>query len=454
VRLLLLALCRLVVRIFFRRVEVVGEARLPEGGILLAPNHPNALMDPLVLLTQSRRPVSFLAKAPLFRTFLVSIFVKAFEALPVYRAQDGFETSKNKETLTAAAAVLARGGAIAIFPEGRSHDEPKLGRLKTGGARIALGGRALGPPDAPVHIVPCGIVYLDKRTFRSDVVLVYGGAIPVPRIALDDDGEPPREPTEELTEKIREGLDALVVQAEDHELLELSALASSLVRGARRDRGERHSLPGLGASESSGDVERERRLRRAVVETHERLAGSRGPEIASLIERMRGLEALFTHYGLDVDATVRALPALRALLALFALFVFAPLGIAGAAVHYPVYRLVGHVARRMAKGEDVNVATLKMLGGLLFYPIFWLIAAGAALFVSLPLALALLVALPVSAFVALRTFEALPHVATWLRVISLGNDARVLAAERDAIYEELLALYEKTDPSPSTPPAV
>ena len=42
--------------------------------------------------------------------------------------------------------VLGDGGAIGIFPEGLSHDEAHLARLKTGAARLALGAPARAQP--------------------------------------------------------------------------------------------------------------------------------------------------------------------------------------------------------------------------------------------------------------------------------------------------------------------
>ena len=65
-RRLITAALRTVVRIFFRRIEIAGDAQL-EGPVIFAVNHPNALIDPLFLLCFVPRPVSFLAKAPLFR---------------------------------------------------------------------------------------------------------------------------------------------------------------------------------------------------------------------------------------------------------------------------------------------------------------------------------------------------------------------------------------------------
>src|SRR5205085_5440816 len=94
------------------------------------------------------RPVSFLAKSPLFRTPVVSFFVRALDSIPVYRKQDeGADTSRNRETFERAARLLRRGGTIAICPEGASHSEPYLLPLKTGAARIALGAASVKAQD-------------------------------------------------------------------------------------------------------------------------------------------------------------------------------------------------------------------------------------------------------------------------------------------------------------------
>ena len=129
-------------RVFFRRVEVVGRERVPRrGACLFVLNHPNALVDPAFLLCFAPRRVSFLAKSPLFRMPVVGFFIRALDSIPVYRRQDEGEgaASRNRETFEHSAALLRRGGTIAICPEGASHSEPYLLPLKSGAARIALG---------------------------------------------------------------------------------------------------------------------------------------------------------------------------------------------------------------------------------------------------------------------------------------------------------------------------
>ena len=83
---------RLAARIFFRRIEIAGAERVPDSPVIFAVNHPNGLIDPLFLLCFAPRPVSFLAKAPLFRTPLTRWFVRAFDSIPVYRKQDAAKT--------------------------------------------------------------------------------------------------------------------------------------------------------------------------------------------------------------------------------------------------------------------------------------------------------------------------------------------------------------------------
>ena len=140
-RRIIVALLRLAMRVYFRRVEVVGIENVPRASpVIFVLNHPNALVDPAFLLSLAPRRVSFLAKAPLFRMPVLSFLVRAMDSLPVYRRQDeGEDLSKNREMFVAARQLLARGGTIGICPEGVSHDEPRLRPIKTGAARTFAG---------------------------------------------------------------------------------------------------------------------------------------------------------------------------------------------------------------------------------------------------------------------------------------------------------------------------
>ena len=192
-RRIIVALVRFAMRIYFRRVEVVGLEHVPlETPVIFVLNHPNALVDPAFLLGLAPRRVSFLAKAPLFRMPVLSYFVRAVEAIPVYRRQDDDgDVSKNQETFAAARKFLASGGTIGICPEGVSHNEPRLRPIKTGAARIALAALSTGEVKQ-LQIVPAGLYYTSKTKFRSSVLLYFGKPVDVTPVELEPDGNPPR----------------------------------------------------------------------------------------------------------------------------------------------------------------------------------------------------------------------------------------------------------------------
>src|SRR5437763_10530628 len=164
------AILRAVARIFFRRIEIVGQERVPrDAPVIFAVNHPNGLIDPLFLLCYAPRPVSFLAKAPLFRMPVIGWFARGFDSIPVYRLEDNFSPAQNRETFARARETLARGGAIAIFPAGTTHSDRRLKALKTGAARIALGSSL-----PRVFVIPTGLFYTSKQTVRSAAVMYFG----------------------------------------------------------------------------------------------------------------------------------------------------------------------------------------------------------------------------------------------------------------------------------------
>src|SRR5205823_32439 len=143
-----------------------------------------------------------------------------------YRRQDaqtGVSAPQgNRETFGKARALLQRGGALAIFPEGTTHSDPQLRELKTGAARIALGA------SIRVSIVPTGLYYTAKQTFRSSALMYFGAAIVVEPESIDESGEPNPQSVDRLTEKIDRALDDVTLQADSHAALEIIARAERI----------------------------------------------------------------------------------------------------------------------------------------------------------------------------------------------------------------------------------
>ena len=445
VRALLLPLLRAILRIFFRRIEISGAAGVPASGpVIYVLNHPNGLIDPAFLLCLAPRRVSFLAKAPLFRMPIIGAIARAFEAIPVHRRQDeGSDPRKNAETFEAARAVLVRGGTIAVFPEGASHSDPKLRPLKTGTARIALGAAAALPPDLTIEIVPVGLYYRAKQTFRSVALLRFGAPFPVARIALPPGAEPPPEPVRALTAQLEVALRTVTLEAEEANAHALIARAQHIFTAA-------DDIPAQPSSLSS-----EFRLRRRFLVGLD-VARQRWPDrTARLQARLEQYEASLNAAGLDARHLAPRSYAWQRVAAytiksLLFLTLGLPAAVIGLTIHYPAYRTVGWVATGVTKVEEDTLATAKVLSAALLFPLTWTVIVAAIWLWRGPWA-AILVspALPLSGYVALQFAERFDRVlgATRALVIFLFRRRAFLrlTAERRDIHREIVELGREID---------
>ncbi|MCB0855874.1 MAG: 1-acyl-sn-glycerol-3-phosphate acyltransferase, partial [Bacteroidetes bacterium] len=128
-------LVKIGIRVFFRKIVVHGwENRPSEGPLIIAVNHPNTLMDPLLVAVMMKQRVGFLANASLFANKLVNQLFAILHTIPVYRKQDVApgEPIDNDETFGKVYEYLDKNGTIMIFPEGTSFSEMKLRKIKTG----------------------------------------------------------------------------------------------------------------------------------------------------------------------------------------------------------------------------------------------------------------------------------------------------------------------------------
>jgi 1-acyl-sn-glycerol-3-phosphate acyltransferase len=419
----------LALRCFYRIVR--AGPPLPDGPLLLVGNHPNALIDPGLMLAVSSRPLTFLAKEPIFRMPGLGALVRALGALPVVRAQDDPRRMReNLEALGAAARGLAEGRAIALFPEGRSHSEPSLGALKTGAARLAL------QAGVPVRIVPVGLTYAEKGRFRSAVRVEFGPALEVQPAA------PEPERVRALTERIAVALRSLTLELAAWDDLRLIEAADALyvlatdapVRDAERQRLFARGLALLRAEQP----QRAAQLAGEVLAFQRRLAFTRAE-------------------AADLGIRYRPWTVLRFVLRnLVALVLGLPLAAAGVAL-FGIPVVVTRLVLRLAGTEADMVATVKLLAALALGPLYVAaLAVGVGLWLGpwwgVGLAVAALpLALFTRRFIARRA-EAIRDARLFFvlgnrsaRKRKLLADAQALAARVAAVADEVLPRLTGTD---------
>jgi glycerol-3-phosphate O-acyltransferase/dihydroxyacetone phosphate acyltransferase len=187
------AIAGMALRWFYRDVRVRHANRVPRDAtpLVLAVNHPNALVDALLVGWMLPRRMTITAKATLFDNPVVAWFLRVAGVVPLRRASDErrrltaaagraepVDPARNTEAFRAILDRLESGGAVLIFPEGKSHDEPALAPLRTGAARIALQAFRERRMQS-LAILPIGLIFEQKDAPRSRVLIDVGEPLSV-----------------------------------------------------------------------------------------------------------------------------------------------------------------------------------------------------------------------------------------------------------------------------------
>jgi len=421
---------------FFERVEVRHRERVPRmGPVLLCINHPNNLIDSLLVGSVLPRKVHYLATAALFRNPFVARFLLALGVIPVYRkADDPDKMDRNIETFAACDETFDRGRVIAIYPEGATRAEPRVQRIKTGAARITLGYEAHAP--GRLTVVPVGLSFEARRRFRGRVLVSFGEPVDVSSFLAVYRGDPAKA-LHSLTAAIQWAMEREVVHVERIDTAALARAVETLYRGElERELWEERGLSGrrielLPLSGSMAD---------AVEHFREQ-----DPErIERLWQRILGYRAGLAAYRLrDEAGRTRLEPtAERQRVARpWQTIVGLPLFAYGGAVNFLPYYLPGWLAGRTSR-RQTDYATTRLLASIVAFPLFWALetslvgwAAGVAW------AVAFFLSLPLGGLIAYRYLVGTGRLRHQLRfgalLLTRAQEARRFLAERREIVEEL-----------------
>lgn len=420
-------------RIYYR-LTIAGERVPRRGPVLLVANHPNSLVDPLLVCAAAHRPVRFLAKAPLFGDLKTGWMVRSVGAIPVYRRKDDPALmDRNADMFRAAHDALGAGSAVGIFPEGESHSEPALVPLRTGAARILLGTLWSFGIRAPV--VPVGLVFYDKTIFRSPALVAVGE--PVPWEDLGNRGAEDPEAVRALTARIDAALREVTLNLERWE-----------------DRPLVETAVAVWDAEWEGKPDRARRLRRLEATTRILAVLRRDPDpgwdalvrdVGAHRRRLARLRISPRWLGASADLGTGLRWAARRYLLVMPLSVL--LGLAGFLVFLPPYRLTGVVVGRLRLDPDERSTWKLMLGAAIYGAWLLLLAVSAGVLWGVPAAAAVAVGAPGVGIAGLLIREHWRGAWSDARKFFLLRSRRdlmaTLRAEQRSLAERLKALYQE-----------
>lgn len=420
----------------YYRLNVSGQVPVT-GPVLVVANHSNSLMDPALVVFASGRMIRFMAKNTLLTHKQIGWLVRAVGSVPVYRQIDDPRlVTQNFDSFSAVHEAIALGDAVGIFPEGTSHSASRLQPLKTGAARIALGAaKKLGHA---FPIVPIGLVFRDRRTFRSSARVIIGES------CIWDDlahrGSADKEAVRELTRRIDASLRTVTLNLR-------SWADEQLVRCAERVWAAEFGS----ASDGRGELER-------LQATTDALALLRMGEHTGwrrVARELRAHDRILARLHLT-PSTLKARPTIDAsvswLIERLPLLAMLPLAAIGLILFFIPREVTGLVAGKLARaeGEDA-VPTFRVLyGAAIFLLWFILLSVAGGMAFGAPAGFLLFLVLPFLAYAGIKIGDS--QRLSWLVVrrffIMRFQRARIadLRARQRALADSLRTLFENRQP--------
>ena len=430
---------RIAVEIFYKDVHVQGKERLPSRGpLIVAVNHPNTLMDPLLVSLQLKQRTGFLAKSGIFANAPLKWIFSKLHLIPVYRQQDQQEGSaaSNKDTFRKCYEYLLAGGTLMIFPEGSSFNEMKLRKLKTGTARIALETAALRDFKSGMLISPVSLTYSDPIRFRSKLFMRVDEPIVVD-VYADAYRQDPVAAVQQLTDVLRDKLEKnlVITEHKDQELLlmRIKKLYKDHLQEKNRKLLSKDEEFVLLQQIAQGMIHYQRNRAADYTRIQQKVQ-----HYFDCLEETELKEGFFAaDFSTFQKVLFLGLNALYLLLTL-------PFYLLGLITNYLPYILPSHIARWL--GADIEYrAGIMMLSGLFLFPLYYLLMCfGFYAYISKDILLTFLfaVSLPIQGFFVLHYWRIMEKTSSLIRYMSLKKKKNNLLLKLSALRWDIKAELE------------
>jgi 1-acyl-sn-glycerol-3-phosphate acyltransferase len=171
-----------VLSIYYRSIESYGVNFVPKRGrTLIIANHQAGLIDGILILATNKQVIRTLIKHTLWNNPIVAYFATGLGMIPVFRKQDLKPEEMNKpnakdrhkESFSRFEDAMTANENVLIFPEGVSHDNSYVLKLRSGAARMILQTEAKFDFRVGISWLPCSIDLEVKDKPGGRVVIHY-----------------------------------------------------------------------------------------------------------------------------------------------------------------------------------------------------------------------------------------------------------------------------------------
>ena len=214
----------------FRTFETSGTEKIPnDRGSMCSAWHTNGLMDPVTIFLSHPKKFVVGGRHDLVTRPILGFWARKFAVQPVVRKAELLRGGCSEEeanylngrSLLNLATGISHGFGCALFPEGTSHSESHLIRLKTGPFRTVLAAAAHAKANGrkPPALIPIGLHFRTRHLFRTDAWIEYGDLIELPvdnlpqelvdKVGSGDWMEPPADLVTGLRDQLKEKLEPM-----------------------------------------------------------------------------------------------------------------------------------------------------------------------------------------------------------------------------------------------------
>ena len=358
---LLVRIWSLLFRIFYKDLEVEGLENVPKDKpILFVSNHTNAILDPFCIMVALQRRVMITARSTLVRFPFFGMIMKSIGVITFDRSQDKVrnrDRNHNMQSIQKCSDAIHHKKPVCIFPEGQSHSDPKLRPFKNGAARIAIDYEQRYGQNTPLFIVPVGLFFKEKSTYRSTALVRFNTFIQVDNVMKNNPN--PRQITQEIEKGIQQVTLHFNSTAESEKLIWLGELLVNY----------KGSYP---LTKDASNLKQLTKLTRKLQYKYTEFKSN--PKVQKLESNVDRLKSAMHKHGIaTTDLFVpyslwRSI--LFALINTVILLVGFPVFIISTMLHIIQYYLTKLIAKRFTKAQDQWASNMIVIGSFIF-PIFY-----------------------------------------------------------------------------------